>query len=212
MVTLKGFLEIFMLKGEKRSMKHIRFETEEMLASLQTLVEIHAQKLQTLEGAAAGWERKDIATVAPQLHAFREQIVRASEHKSHIESKSLELVDYLAGLIAQERIIDHKRLEMRMRTQYQEARELCIALAHALVQQAIFIQDETPKLFSKRIAQLVYFVREEEAIYERLRALLQSTLVENQNIREKLKHERYVEEEYEKVSDSNYPQVRDNLN
>lgn len=211
MVSLKGFLEIFMLKGEKRKMKFIRFGTEEMLTELQLLVEIHAQKLQILEGCTANWDTKDIDRVIPLLHGFKEQIVRASEHKSRIESRSLEFVDTLAEFIATERIIDHKRLEMRMRLQFQEVRELCIALAHTLVQQAIFVQDET-SLFSKKLAQLIFLVREEETIYERLHALLQTTLIENQNIREKLKHERYVEEEYEKVSDSNYPQVRDNLN
>ena len=206
-----SFFEIFTLKGEKKRLKYVRYETEEMMGHLQALVEDYQRKIQACTALTSAWPKKDFPQAAQQIYTFKTHVLQGHEHTKHIVAKAQELTLFLCESVKDERLLQHKRLETHMKTTLQAIIDICKSLDHLLVQEALFFQDETERIFAQRINSLVILVQQEVALYEQMHALLDELDRDNQNIREQLKHERYVEEEYGHVRDAAYPQVRDNL-
>jgi len=205
------FFEIFKLKGEKKRLKYIRYETEEMTGHVQSLVESYQSKIKSCTELTGAWPRRDYSEIAKDCYAFKTHMLQGHEHTKQLMAKSEELIRFLDETIHDEKMLQHARLEMHMKSLLNSMTDLCKSLDHVFVQEALFFQEESERIFSQHIQHLVILVQQEVSLYEHIHNILDEIDLANQNIRERLKHERYVEEEYETVSNSSYPQVRDNL-
>ena len=205
------FFELFALKGEKRRLKYIRYETEEMMGHLQALVEDYQGKIKACTKLTTAWPHRQFSEIAAESHAIKTHVLQGHEHTKHTTAKCDDLVRFTDETMQDERLLQHRQMEMRMKVTLHAIINLCKSLDHLLVQEAIFFKDDTDAVFRQQIGHLVTLVQQEVGLYEQIHRLLDELDVENQNIRERLKHERYVEEEYDHVRNATFPQVRDNL-
>ena len=207
-----GFFDFLSnLTSDKKKMKYVRFETDAMLKHLSAMVDNYQAKIKLLPNLSASWPARDFERIKQDAHEYKQRILSSHENNRPLIKEAKELSAFLASEANGEHNLEQQRMERQMHTQFETITRLSTEVDHALVQQAVFLQDEGDQIFRNKIGALIALSHDEITLLEQIYDLLSTIEVGTENIREKLKHERYVEDEYEHVSSTNYPQVRDNL-